>query len=85
MLNSDIPLGVAIPQEPHALSVSLPTWQDTIGWASGDNAIIDQMSTGYPRFFIHRTIQKVSKLIYFVFRLFIKFSPLTSTSSRVLS
>jgi cystathionine gamma-synthase len=53
-------LGVSIPSDqPHALSVSLPTWKQVVGWASGDLAVIDQMATGYPRFFIHRTIQKV--------------------------
>jgi cystathionine gamma-synthase len=54
MLGDSIPFKV-----PHALSVSLPTWRDTVGWAEGDSTIVDQMSTGYPRFFIHRTIQKV--------------------------
>jgi len=53
-------LGRSIPKENiHALSVSLPTWKDNVGWASGDPVVVDQLDTGYPRFFIHRTIQKV--------------------------
>lgn len=57
-------LGASIPYlNPHALSVSLPTWQDNLGWASGDTCIVDAMSTGYPRFFVHRKIQKVGSFV----------------------
>jgi len=57
-------LGVPIPYlNPHALSVSLPTWDSNVRWASGDPLIIQAMSTGYPRFFIHRTIQKVGSVM----------------------
>ena len=54
-------LGDPIPATPHALSVSLPTWQDNVYWAEGDPKVVDKMTTGYPRFFIHRDIQKVWK------------------------
>ena len=36
--------------------MSLPTWQDTEGWARRDSAVLKVMKTGYPRFFIHRSI-----------------------------
>lgn len=56
-------LGVEIPfANPHALSVSLPTWSDNVGWASGNDEVVKVMSTGYPRFFIHKKIQGVRGL-----------------------
>lgn len=56
------PLGSAIPaMVPHAISVSLPTWQDVIGYEEGEKRVVESMQTGYPRFFVHRSIQKVSR------------------------
>ena len=56
-----LPLGSSVPfMTAHAISVSLPTWDDNIGYEEADPRIIDKMETGYPRFFIHRSIQKVS-------------------------
>lgn len=52
-------LGASIPALPHAISVSLPTWRDTVGYEEGEKRVIDSMCTGYPRFFIHKSIQKV--------------------------
>jgi hypothetical protein len=53
-------LGASVPAfTPHAVSVSLPTWQDNVGYEEGDKRVLDAMVTGYPRFFIHRSIQKV--------------------------
>jgi cystathionine gamma-synthase len=43
-LGSPIPYG-----EQHALSVSLPTWEVTVGWAKGHVDVVNSMSTGYPR------------------------------------
>ena len=56
-----IPLGSSVPAlTAHAISVSLPTWDDCIGYEEGDKRVVDKMETGYPRFFIHRSIQKVT-------------------------
>jgi hypothetical protein len=53
-------LGLAIPSfTPHAISVSLPTWSDNIAYEEGDKRVVDALITGYPRFFIHRSVQKV--------------------------
>jgi cystathionine gamma-synthase len=58
-----IPLGSAVPSlTAHAISVSLPTWDDNVGYEEGDKRVVDRMETGYPRFFIHRSIQKVSRV-----------------------
>lgn len=40
-----------------AVSVSLPTWRDNVGYEEGEKLVVDSMTTGYPRFFIHKSIQ----------------------------
>ncbi|KAL2268165.1 hypothetical protein VTJ83DRAFT_3011 [Remersonia thermophila] len=53
-----IDLGESIPPHTaHALSVSLPTWKANIGYEEGEEWVVGRMVTGYPRFFIHRSIQ----------------------------
>jgi cystathionine gamma-synthase len=60
MANSQATLGASIPAHtPHAISVSLPKWRDNVGYEEGEKRVIDAMVTGYPRFFIHLSIQKV--------------------------
>ena len=55
-----IPMGSSIPaMTAHAVSVSLPTWRDTVDYEEGNPRVVTQMQTGYPRFFINLTIQKV--------------------------
>ncbi|KAG9249158.1 cystathionine gamma-synthase-like protein [Calycina marina] len=54
---SVIELGESIPAvTPHAVSVSLPTWSDNVGYEEGQKEIINKLTTGYPRFFIHKLI-----------------------------
>ena len=58
-----ITLGLSVPPHtPHAISVSLPTWRDNVGYEEGEKRVIESMVTGYPRFFIHLSIGKVSHL-----------------------
>ena len=58
---SAIPLGGSVPAlTAHAISVSLPKWADNIDYEEGAKRVVDKMETGYPRFFIHRSIKKVS-------------------------
>ncbi|KAF3058982.1 hypothetical protein CFAM422_011787 [Trichoderma lentiforme] len=53
-----ISLGESIPPDTaHAVSVSLPTWQANVGYEEGDAQVVSRMVTGYPRFFIHKSIQ----------------------------
>ncbi|KAL2170387.1 hypothetical protein VTG60DRAFT_4873 [Thermothelomyces hinnuleus] len=55
---TDFELGASIPPHTaHAVSVSLPTWESNIGYEKGEDWVVGRMSTGYPRFFIHRSIQ----------------------------
>ncbi|KAK5653595.1 hypothetical protein OQA88_8857 [Cercophora sp. LCS_1] len=51
-------LGESIPPDTaHAVSVSLPTWRANVGYEEGEDWVVNSMTTGYPRFFIHKSIQ----------------------------
>ena len=55
-----VALGLAVPPfTAHAISVSLPTWRDNVGYEEGEKRVADAMVSGYPRFFIHLSIEKV--------------------------
>lgn len=61
MVETQVALGLSVPAcTPHAVSVSLPTWGDNVGYEEGEKRVVDKMISGYPRFFIHLSIQKVS-------------------------
>ncbi|KAL4970840.1 PLP-dependent transferase [Aspergillus stella-maris] len=54
---SNVELGDSIPSlTPHAVSVSLPTWKDNVDYEKGERRVIDRITNGYPRFFIHKLI-----------------------------
>ncbi|MDX2185886.1 MAG: PLP-dependent transferase [Opitutaceae bacterium] len=54
------PLGERIPDLPHAVSCSLPTLDDVIGYEERRPAVIDRMSSGYPRFVKHPFLRQVA-------------------------
>ncbi|ABN67744.2 cystathionine gamma-synthase [Scheffersomyces stipitis CBS 6054] len=56
-------IGMPIPNIPHAVSVTLPTWEATVGYEEGEDWVVSKMNSGYPRFFIHSVIQSLSKKI----------------------
>ncbi|KAG7661411.1 STR2 [[Candida] subhashii] len=56
-------IGVPIPNIPHAVSVTLPTWEATVGYEEGENWVVSKMNSGYPRFFIHPIIQELCRKI----------------------
>ncbi|GKZ22554.1 hypothetical protein AbraIFM66951_006461 [Aspergillus brasiliensis] len=61
---SVIELGDSIPSlTSHAVSMSLPTWADNVGYEEGDKQIWDKLTTGYPRFFIHKSIDAFADAI----------------------
>ncbi|KAE8375319.1 pyridoxal phosphate-dependent transferase [Aspergillus bertholletiae] len=53
--------GPVPPNTDHAVSVSLPTWKANVGYEEGEPWVVSKMQCGYPRFFIHPTIQKLAK------------------------
>ncbi|KPM40161.1 Cystathionine gamma-synthase [Neonectria ditissima] len=55
-------LGESIPPDTaHAVSVSLPTWKSNVGYEEGEQWVVGRMTTGYPRFFVHRSIAAFAK------------------------
>ncbi|KAI0786308.1 pyridoxal phosphate-dependent transferase [Abortiporus biennis] len=63
MSNITTTLGAAVPPfTPHAISVSLPTWEDNVGYEQGDKRVVDVMVSGYPRFFIALNIQRLARI-----------------------
>ncbi|KAI2675803.1 hypothetical protein CBS147332_8781 [Penicillium roqueforti] len=55
--------GPVPPNTDHAVSVSLPSWRESIGYEEGEAWVIDKMQCGYPRFFVHPIIQKLAQEI----------------------
>lgn len=57
-------IGVPIPNNtPHAVSVTLPTWEATVGYEEGQEWVTSKMNSGYPRFYIHGKIQELCKYL----------------------
>lgn len=52
-------LGSPLPDNLHACSVCLPTWDSVIGYEEGREKVLRKLRTGYPRFFRHPTIQRL--------------------------
>ena len=48
-----LPLGRRIPDRLHAVSCSLPTMKDMIGYEERDPAVVQHIASGYPRFVLH--------------------------------
>ncbi|KAH9074308.1 PLP-dependent transferase [Lactarius deliciosus] len=64
MAPSEYPLGSPIPAfTEHAITASLPTWGDNVGYEEGEARVVDAMQTGYPRFFINLDVRKLSALL----------------------
>ena len=59
--NNSVELGAPIPTDQHAVSVSLPTWQDVVGYEEGDLNILSKLTVGYPRFRIHDNVELLNK------------------------
>jgi len=55
-----LPLGRRIPDRPHAVSVSLPTLRDLVGYEEKDPAIVRHVTQGYPRFVLHPCVRQLT-------------------------
>lgn len=62
---ASFPLGSAIPERLHAISVQVPTWSDMCGVGRGDLQIMDVLQNDYLRTFIHKDIKEVGRLLPF--------------------
>ena len=47
-MSTDLALGCPIPVDEHAVSVSLPTWQDVCGYEEGEIRVLNELKIGYP-------------------------------------
>ena len=58
-----IPCGKRIPESEHAVSMSLPTLRDVIGYEEKSAEVIAHICSGYPRFVRHWTVERVQSLL----------------------
>ncbi len=56
-------LGRPIPASPHAVSVALPRWQDVVGYEEKTPEVVNALTSGYPRFFIHAAVRELARQI----------------------
>lgn len=57
------PLGQRIPDRLHAVSCSLPTMRDVIGYEEKDPAVTAHLTSGYPRFVVHPLLRRVASTL----------------------
>ncbi|KAF9349007.1 hypothetical protein BGX34_002120 [Mortierella sp. NVP85] len=53
------PLGSPVPSVPHAISVSLPTFQDNVDYEEAKPRVVNAMVSGYPRFFVALKVKEL--------------------------
>ena len=59
-----IPLGNSLPpNNPHAVSVSLPKLEDVIGYEENNPETIAQLKNGYPRFFKNKLVARLEEYV----------------------
>ena len=58
-----LPLGQPIPHRPHAVSCSLPTMGDIVGYEERDPATLRHLNSGYPRFVVHSFIRQLATAV----------------------
>ncbi|MDQ8201674.1 aminotransferase class I/II-fold pyridoxal phosphate-dependent enzyme [Pelagicoccus sp. SDUM812003] len=56
-----LPLGQRIPASIHAVSVSIPTMDDVIGYEEKRPSTMAELQSGYPRFVVHRYLKTISE------------------------
>jgi len=54
-------LGQAIPQSHHAVSVSLPRWEDVLAYEEKDPACINALQSIYPRFGLNPLVKEIAE------------------------
>lgn len=56
---TDDDLGAPLPDDRHAISVCLPTWDAVLGYEEGRDKILKRLRCGYPRFFKHPLVERL--------------------------
>ncbi len=57
---SHLPLGCRIPDRLHAVSCSLPTLRDLVGYEEKEPAVAARVTQGYPRFVLHPCVRRLA-------------------------
>jgi len=52
-------LGIPVPDDRHAVSVCLPTWDSIIGYEEKRDKVMTKLRAGYPRFFLHPAVERL--------------------------
>ncbi len=52
-------LGITLPDDRHAISVCLPTWDSVIGYEEKRDKVMSRLRAGYPRFFLHPAVDRL--------------------------
>lgn len=60
---SSAPPYMMLTRSSKAVSVSLPTWKSNVGYEEGQRWVVDNLTTGYPRFFIHNSIKALGQAV----------------------
>ena len=60
---SSQPLGVPLPNDSHACSVSLPTWASVVGYEEGSAEVANALKCGYPRFVYHPYVLQLMRYV----------------------
>ncbi|KAF9174086.1 hypothetical protein BGX20_001061 [Mortierella sp. AD010] len=56
------PLGSPVPNVPHAISVSLPTFRDNVDYEEAAPRVVNAMVSGYPRFFVSLKVKELGAI-----------------------
>lgn len=64
-----VPCGDRLPDSVHAVSVSLPTLHDLVGYEEGRPEALSRVPTGYPRFHTHPYVARIQNYLNYLFRL----------------
>ncbi|KAG0353237.1 hypothetical protein BGZ54_002329, partial [Gamsiella multidivaricata] len=56
------PLGSPVPNVPHAISVSLPTFRDNVDYEEAAPRVVNAMVSGYPRFFVALKVKELVEI-----------------------
>lgn len=60
---SSFPFGAAIPDCTHAVSTSMPAWQDVVDYEEGNARAKEHVSIGYPRFVYHPLVLELCEKV----------------------
>lgn len=56
---TDDDLGIPVPDDKHAVTVCLPTWDSVIGYEESRDKVLSKLQSGYPRFVLNPAVQRL--------------------------